>query len=325
MACASDIGGYHRAAGGARGRSGALAALALAALLAGGCATRSADVRARPVEAADFALWGCSRLADERDRVQRRAADVAYAVDERAGNNIVALGVGVLVFWPALLAMRSDGPEAQELAALKGRDDALRQAADLRGCPPPSPLMPAERAAALPVAVGDRLVYEERVSPRQPQRQLVMRVAALRRDGLDLTLLEPASDADAPVHWRQDLSGNLTGPAPPGVVHWRRLLRDELALGQIVAGELVAGDDPSVRARARGQVVAIGPQTLGGRQFDVAVVELFGDVLRGTAATRLDGVLAVDRASGVVVRLDLRSGDPEFALRRRLQRIEPAR
>ena len=38
------------------------------------------------------------------------------AVDERAGNNILALGVGVAVFWPALFAMRPAGLEAAELA-----------------------------------------------------------------------------------------------------------------------------------------------------------------------------------------------------------------
>ena len=65
----------------------------------------------------------------------------------------------------------------------------------------------------------------------------------------------------------------------------------ELQLGQVLAGELVAGDDLSVRVRTRGQVVAVGPQTLAGRHFDVAVIELFGDVLRGDVATRLDGVL----------------------------------
>jgi hypothetical protein len=105
-------------------------------------------------------------------------------------------------------------------------------------------------------------------------------------------------------------------------VHWRRLLRPELELGQILAGELIAGHDLSVRARTRGQVVAVGPQTLAGRHFDVAVIELFGDVLRGNVATRLDGVLAVDRSSGVLMRLDLRSADPEFSLRRQLARIE---
>lgn len=293
------------------------AAFALSLLLAG-CASRSGDVQPLTGIDADFTAWSCAQLLDELDRVQRRAADVAYAVDERAGNNIIALGVGVIVFWPALLAMRPDGPEARELALLKGRNDALRAAARAKACPPPAAEMSAGVAASLPVGVGDRLIYEERASPRQPAREVVVQVAALKRDEIEFALLARAE----PERWRQDLAGNVAGPAPPSLVHWRRLLRPALELGQVLAGELVAGDDLSVRARTRGQVVAVGPQTIAGRHFDVAVIELFGDVLRGNVATRLDGVLAVDRASGVLMRLDLRSADPEFSLRRQLARIE---
>ena len=100
------------------------AALLAVALLAG-CITRSVDVPSEQADAAEFADWSCDRIDDELDAVQQRAADVAYAVDERAGNNIMALGVGVTVFWPALLAMRPAGLEAADLARLKGRYEAL--------------------------------------------------------------------------------------------------------------------------------------------------------------------------------------------------------
>jgi hypothetical protein len=54
------------------------------------------------------------------------------------------------------------------------------------------------------------------------------------------------------------------------------------------------------------------------------VIELFGDVPHGELSTRLDGVMVVDRKSGVLLRLELQSGSPDFALRRTLVRIEPA-
>jgi hypothetical protein len=53
------------------------------------------------------------------------------------------------------------------------------------------------------------------------------------------------------------------------------------------------------------------------------VIELFGDVPMADHSTRLDGVMVVDRKSGVLLRLELRGGNPEFALRRTLTRIEP--
>ncbi len=295
-----------------------LASCLLACLLAG-CATRAVDVRPVRTNPGDFALWDCSRIDDEVDAVQQRAADVAYAVDERVGNNIVALGVGIGIFWPAMLAMRPDGPEADDLARLKGRYEALRSASLDKRCPPPAPLLAPERAAAWPVAVGESLVYEDRLGPRQPASLLTLQLLALRRDEAEFGQPRPGGV----LPWRQDLAGNVTH-APDGALTWPRLLRRELVLGQVLSGEILLVGDPLARARVRGQVVAVGPQWLAGRRFDVVVVELFGDAQRGDASTRLDGAIVVDRTSGVLLRLDLRSAQPGFQLQRRLERVNAA-
>jgi len=300
----------------------ALAPALLALTLAAGCATRSQDVEPEKVDVAAFRSMDCNALYDEADRTRLRATQVAYSLDERSGTNIVALGMGVTVFWPALLAMRPTGPDAQELARLKGRDEALRAAQAERACPPaPTDLSP-ERAARLPVALGERLVYEERAGKGGPARELGLRLLALRRDGLEFAIEPPGGEA-AP-RWRRDSFGNL--PQPPevaGWVQWRRLLVPDLPLGKVVSGDLVAGDG-AVRGRVRGQVIAQGVQTGLGRPFDAAVIELFGDVVDADVSSRLDGVMVVDRRSGVLLRLELRSGSPEFSLRRMLVRIEPA-
>ena len=292
-------------------------ALCVTAALLAGCATRSVNVLPLPADPAEFAHWDCNRLDDERDRVQQRAADTAYAVDERVGNNILALGMGLMVFWPALAALRADGPEAADLALLKGRFEALQTAAAQRQCPPPAADLPPDRAKALPVAVGELLVYEDRLGARLAPTEWVLRVDALRRGEIDYRLL-----GARPGAVRQDLAGNLAA-APAGELAWMRLLRPEMVLGQVTAGEIVRVDDPKAHARVRGQVVAVGPQNLAGRRFDVAVMELFGDVSMGEVSTRLTGVIVVDRNSGVLLRLDLSSANPLFALQRRLVRLEP--
>ncbi|HLL09668.1 MAG TPA: hypothetical protein VK570_01315, partial [Rubrivivax sp.] len=159
-------------------RIAALAAAVCVAALGGlaGCASRAASVAPLPTNPAEFITWDCARIDDERDAVQQRAADVAYAVDERVGNNILALGVGVTVFWPALFAMRPDGLEAADLARLKGRFEALTVASTNKGCPPPGDALSAARAAALPLTVGERLVYEERGSTRGPSVEWGLRL-----------------------------------------------------------------------------------------------------------------------------------------------------
>ncbi|MDP3084287.1 MAG: hypothetical protein Q8N44_11450 [Rubrivivax sp.] len=295
----------------------ALAPLWFAAVLVAGCATPSAEVKPLAANPAEFATWDCSRIDDELDRVQQRAADVAYTVDERAGNNIVALGVGLAIFWPTILAMRPDGLEAAELARLKGRFEALRVASARKSCPPAGSGLSASRAASFPVALGERLVYEERSGARGPMVESGLRVMALRRDEIEFRS-EPAATE---LQWRQDLAGNVI-VAPEGSLRWRRLLRADLELGQVTAGDIDIVGEPLLRARVRGQVVAVGPQLVAGRRFDVAVIELFGDVQRGEASTRLEGAIVVDRSSGVLLRLDLVSAQREFSLQRRLARVE---
>jgi hypothetical protein len=291
-------------------------------LLLAGCATRSADVVPLATDPAAYAGLACDAMDDEADRIRQRAARLAYAVDERSGNNIIALSLGVTVFWPALLAMRPHGPDALALAQLRGQDNALRVARTARACPPtPEALAPA-RAAALPIALGERLVYEERALARGPARQLSLRLTALRRNELEFSAEGAAPDQ--PLLWQQDPWGNQTGlPPGSGWLQWQRLLQPELALGDVLSGEVIGGESGR-SGRLRGQVIALGVQTGLGRAFDAAVIELYGDAPLGDHSTRLDGVMVVDRKSGVLLRLELRSGNPEFALRRTLTRIEPA-
>ena len=90
----------------------------------------------------------------------------------------------------------------------------------------------------------------------------------------------------------------------------------------MLSGDVIGGEEGGT-GRLRGQVIALGVQNSLGRPFDAAVIELFGDAPMGNYSTRLDGVMVVDRKSGVLLRLELRSGNPEFALRRTLTRIEP--
>ncbi len=301
-------------------------AVALALLLLGGCATRAVDVAPLPASPAEFIGWDCVRIDDERDTVQQRAADVAWAVDERAGNNILALGMGVAVFWPAMLALRPEGLEHAELARLKGRFEALETAARQKNCPPPGIDLPAARVAALPLALGERVVYEERSRARGPATEWSLQVGALRRTEIEYRRgpATPAALGGPPAGtWLQDRAGNIT-QAPDGALSWPRLLRGELTLGAVTAGEMRVAGDALTRARLRGQVVAVGPQTVAGRRFDVIVLELFGDAQRGDTTTRVDGAMVVDRASGLLLRLDLRSAISEFSLQRRLLRVEAA-
>jgi len=277
-----------------------------------------------PTDPARYAAWDCERIYNESDRVQLEAADKAYLVDERLGSNIIALSVGVTVFWPALIAMRPDGVEAHELAALKGKFEALQEAAHRRDCPPPPEMMSAERAASLPLRAGERFVYEERAGRRATAKELGMRVIALKRDHVEFA--PDLAGQALPGVWLQDLAGNTRSEGSAPLISWRRLLKPDLQLGQVLVGEVYSANPAGMGpARVRGQVVAQGVQQVVGRSFDVAVIELFGDAPTDDGGfARLSGVMAVDRASGLLLRLELSCSNPDFAMRRRLTRVESA-
>jgi hypothetical protein len=299
----------------------------IATWILAGCASPPRDAPAAPTEA-DFAGWDCSRIDLELARGQHRAADLAFPRGERAGTQIAALGVGLTVHWPTLMGLRPSGLDGAELRRLRQRDVVLRSAAAERDCSPvhrSQPLRDEAAAATAPVVVqagpvapGVRLVYEDRVDPRQPSVPWVLRFEAVDGELLRFSVEPGALPGGA---WYQDAAGNITR-APEGALVWARLLREGLALGQVVAGEMQIVGKPMARARLRGQVVAIGPQLVADQRFDAAVIELFGDTGRGDDFARVDGAIMVDRHSGLLLRLDLRSAQPSFALQRRLMRLE---
>lgn len=287
-----------------------------AGLLMTSCALRSGDVPAIGGDAREFSGWSCTQMHREMDAVKRQASRVAYAFDERTGGNIAALGVGLSVFWPALLAMRSASLEAQTLGELKGRHETLRQVLQARACPPD--FREAAAHAAATVGPGDRLSYEQRHGARGVAERTSIRLVDMSQARVEWRDAG-AADADGAT-WVNDRMGNLLR-APRGLV-WPSLLRTDLTLGALVHGELIDQADPGLRARVRGQVMAIGPQDVGGRRFDAAVIELFGDAPLGEGRTRLDGAMVIDRHSGLLLRLDLESAQPAFRLQRRLVRVE---
>jgi hypothetical protein len=83
-----------------------------------------------------------------------RAAFIALRgqLDENATGDAVARGVGLVLFWPALLFMEGDGPEAQEYAHLKGEYEALQQTAIQKKCGAPTTVTAAATAAPAPTA-----------------------------------------------------------------------------------------------------------------------------------------------------------------------------
>lgn len=71
----------------------------------------------------------------EVDRVERQVNDLYYRLDKKAGDDAVQMGIGLVLFWPALFFLEGgDGPEAAEYSRLKGEMQALEKVAIKKKC-----------------------------------------------------------------------------------------------------------------------------------------------------------------------------------------------
>ena len=98
-----------------------------------GCATRPENVSAAYVSPLQYHAYDCDQVQGELVRVNRHVMEVTGQQQGAADKDAVALGVGLVLFWPALFVM-AGGDKSDELARLKGEYDALEQVAVLKKC-----------------------------------------------------------------------------------------------------------------------------------------------------------------------------------------------
>jgi hypothetical protein len=105
-----------------------------AGLVVGGCANTASQVTAAYVSPYLYENLTCPQLADEASRLSARAAVAAGVQDQKATGDAIATGVALVLFWPAAFLVKGDGPQAAELARLKGEMEAVEQVATRKRC-----------------------------------------------------------------------------------------------------------------------------------------------------------------------------------------------
>ena len=110
------------------------AVCATVAALLSGCASSAEDVPAAYVSPIAYQGLSCGQLREEAARVSSRAAQAAGLQNDKARNDAIATAAGVVIFLPALLFIKGDGPSGTNLANLKGEAEAIERASIKRGC-----------------------------------------------------------------------------------------------------------------------------------------------------------------------------------------------
>lgn len=107
--------------------------LLLSALIVG-CATSADKVSSSYVSPLQYAALTCDQIKPELLRVNSQIVVVSGVQDDVATKDAVAMGVGMVLFWPALLLLASGDDKHAELANLKGQYEALESAAIQKNC-----------------------------------------------------------------------------------------------------------------------------------------------------------------------------------------------
>lgn len=103
-------------------------------MILSGCATASKDITAAYVSPMQYQSYDCDQLSSETQRIQTRVVQLGGRLDTAASNDKALVGVGVLLFWPALFALGGTKQQEADYARLRGEYDAVQQSAILRKC-----------------------------------------------------------------------------------------------------------------------------------------------------------------------------------------------
>lgn len=111
------------------------AAVLVCSLFISACSTASKDITATYTSPMQYQGHDCAQLAGENQRLQARIGQLGGRLDEAASNDKAIMGVGMILFWPALFALGGTKGQEAEYARIKGEHDAIQQAAIAKKCP----------------------------------------------------------------------------------------------------------------------------------------------------------------------------------------------
>lgn len=98
-----------------------------------GCSSSPEKISAAYVSPLQYGHYDCDQIRMELMRVNRKVVEVSGAQKKEADNDAVAMGVGLVLFWPALFFLAGDD-RSDELARLKGEYEALETTAIEKKC-----------------------------------------------------------------------------------------------------------------------------------------------------------------------------------------------
>ena len=100
-----------------------------------GCSTKPSNLSTAYVSPMKYNRYDCEQVAMETNSVERKVTGLYSSLDSKATKDAWKMGVGLVLFWPALLFLDGgDGPQAVEYSQLKGDLNALKDVSIAKKC-----------------------------------------------------------------------------------------------------------------------------------------------------------------------------------------------
>jgi hypothetical protein len=113
-------------------------------LFLSGCASKSNNIPATYISPNEYASFSCPTLESEMRDISQRVGVITGQVNKEASNDSWQMGVGLVLFWPALFFLEGgDGALQSEYALLKGKYEAVSTQYKRKNCGEESAVDPA--------------------------------------------------------------------------------------------------------------------------------------------------------------------------------------
>jgi len=111
-----------------------LSLTAVTALSLSACAKSTSEIAPQYVSPMQYQSSSCQQIEAELSTLTQRITSLGGQVDKTASNDAAQMGIGLVLFWPALFFLDGDTPQAAEYARLRGEFDALEKAGIKKDC-----------------------------------------------------------------------------------------------------------------------------------------------------------------------------------------------
>jgi len=110
-----------------------IGAIAISMLISG-CAKKADSIKAIYVSSMVYDSKSCKQLRDEVIKVNKRLSIISGQQADVANKDAVVMGVGLVIFWPALLLLAEGDDQKAEIGNLKGQYNTIRDVAAKKNC-----------------------------------------------------------------------------------------------------------------------------------------------------------------------------------------------